>query len=555
LDKEKPSFTAGIPVDMVLSCEEVLDTFVMTPSQVQDNCSEPTIEFEIISSRVLDPADCGYYNYIDTMRYTLSDDADNACFFDQVVTYVDNTPPLIILPADTTIAECQVNEDVVCRDSIFVIGTVDTTLLISGEWVITSLALKDTVQLCDTTLFAPNDPSLGASAAFAEDNCAPFDALNIYFQDSLDILCKGEKAGIIYRKWFAVDPCGNIDSAVQQITILDKNPPELICNETAIVSLENDGTVTMQTQDVVSSLFDACFSYSGSVNSNIDVNITPSLFNCNDIGEHTVLVSATDPCNNRTSYCEVSVKVIDDIDPQLTCPQDPIVLNIVEGNCRAAAPELNDILGVGDCSVEINTEPNLFEGLPVGTHDVTITATDASGNQSVCVATFIVEGEPVDFSGALSCNNKINISLNAECQFILTPDMLLENDAALCTDFLCIRVEDENGIEKENFFDESDINTEFKVTVVDCNGTQNSCWSTVLIEEKQIPSVEWPLDVDLLCIEPTVPDYFKVGYPEVLNCESAVEMSYVRDVSISEQPLKENGQLLTTKEILRHILS
>ena len=527
LDKEKPILTAGLPVDMILSCEEVLDTFIMTPSQVQDNCGEPTIEFEIISSRILDPADCGFYSYIDTLRWTLDDGSQNSCAFDQVVTYIDETPPMIILPPDTTITECQVIENFVCRDSIFSIGEVDTTVLINDQWVLTTIVLKDTIELCDTVLMQAIDPSLGASFASAEDNCAPLENIMITFSDSLDIVCKGDKAAVIYRTWYAEDPCGNIDSAIQILEVLDKNPPELTCKDIAEVSLETDGTVTLQPSDVVNSLFDACFSYTGSSTSNIDVQISPSLFNCNDLGEHAVLIAAVDPCNNRTSYCEVKVVIIDNVAPVLTCPSGPITLDIANGDCRSIAPELNELLDLSDCSVDISTEPELFDGLTIGTHDITITATDASGNSSTCVATFIVTGEPVDFSSALACNDTLNISLNGECQLILSADYLIENDGALCTDLLCIEIEGETGDVHENFFDESDINQLFKAKVIDCNGSQNSCWTVIRIEEKQKPQIEWPADAEVLCIEPTDPEYYKVGTPIVLNCEDDIDMTYV----------------------------
>jgi len=163
----------------------------------------------------------------------------------------------------------------------------------------------------------------------------------------------------------------------------------------------------------------------------------------------------------------------------------------------------------------------------IGTHDVTITATDASGNESVCMTTFTVNGQAIDFADALVCNDTINVSLNRSCQLVLTADMILENDGELCTDFLCIEVEDEDGNSHENFFGEDDIDKLFSIKIIDCNGSQNSCWGTVRIEEKQLPDVAWPEDIEILCVEPSHPDYFKIGTPEILNCENEIDLDYV----------------------------
>src|SRR5690606_15106710 len=75
-DTQDPILMAGIPEDEVLSCEEVWDTFHLLPRHVMDNCVPSellTIEEYIISDRVLDPADCGYYSYHDTIFWTVTD--------------------------------------------------------------------------------------------------------------------------------------------------------------------------------------------------------------------------------------------------------------------------------------------------------------------------------------------------------------------------------------------------------------------------------------------------------------------------------------------------
>lgn len=74
----------------------------------------------------------------------------------------------------------------------------------------------------------------------------------------------------------------------------------------------------------------------------------------------------------------------------------------------------------------VNTGGNTYSvTVPVGNHQVTITATDAAGN--VRQEDFLINiSQEVPGPTLLACNDTLNIALNNACQALLTPDMLLE---------------------------------------------------------------------------------------------------------------------------------
>ena len=112
----------------------------------------------------------------------------------------------------------------------------------------------------------------------------------------------------------------------------------------------------------------------------------------------------------------------------------------------------------------------------------------------------VVEFEPT--SNAFACNNAINLSLDNNCEAVINADMILEGNNYRCYEDYCITITSETGVPHDNFFDVSDINQTFNVSVSDCSGDiQYSCWGTVTIEEKFDPEIGCPVDVTIFCNE------------------------------------------------------
>lgn len=102
------------------------------------------------------------------------------------------------------------------------------------------------------------------------------------------------------------------------------------------------------------------------------------------LGAHTLLVVATDAAGNRAE-AQVSFSVVDDVPPVLTVAAPPLMTNQPVTLAYAAFDELGGEVTVGGDASPYTTE---------GAHAVTLTATDASGNQATATVNFTIDLTP-----------------------------------------------------------------------------------------------------------------------------------------------------------------
>jgi len=122
-------------------------------------------------------------------------------------------------------------------------------------------------------------------------------------------------------------------------------------------------------------------------------NLDQSSFNCNDLGENTVTLSVTDVGNNTTSATAI-VTVVDNTPPVLNL-QD-ISLTIPLSGVIILTPQMVDNGSSDNCgTVTLTLSQTDFGCDTAGPNNVTVTATDASGNTSTAtVVVTIIENTP-----------------------------------------------------------------------------------------------------------------------------------------------------------------
>jgi subtilisin-like proprotein convertase family protein len=142
--------------------------------------------------------------------------------------------------------------------------------------------------------------------------------------------------------------------------------------------------------------------------------------------------------------------------------------------------------------------------LPIGTHCFQYEATDASGNLSSCDWCVNIVENPGPYAN-LSCNANINVSVDANCEAIITADMVLEGGPYGCYENYNVTVSGispasavvGNGtnavIIKASQIDgwEGGMFGPFDVSVSDPNDANNSCWNGGwMLEDKMAPTIE-----------------------------------------------------------------
>jgi len=175
----------------------------------------------------------------------------------------------------------------------------------------------------------------------------------------------------------ATDASGNTDVCSFTVTVEDNEDPAAQCPDDMIVSTDQ-------------ALCEAVVTFTATVTDNCPgatISCSPPSGSTFPVGTTTVTCTAIDAAGN-TDDCTFTVTVEDNEDPVAQCPPD-ITVNNDPGQCDAIVTFTATV--TDNCpAATISCSPPSGFIFPVGTTTVTCTATDASGNTSVCAFTVTV---------------------------------------------------------------------------------------------------------------------------------------------------------------------
>jgi hypothetical protein len=477
IDTQDPDFKVAMPLDEVVECDAVPAPFVVTASDVEDNCTAPEdilITFIETSTQGDDPNECDFYNYVITRTWIIEDEAGNTEDYTQTVTVQDTEAPTFTVPVDLTI-ECDMS----------------------------------------------TDPSNTGEPTDLLDNCALEDNLTVEFTDvstqSDDPAQCSFYTYTITRTWTVSDPCGNSTTAVQVIDVEDTTAPMVLCQDIT-VELDANGQVTISANQINGGVMDNC-----APTDELTLSLDENNFNCDDLGDNTVVLTVTDPCGNSAA-CIATVTVEDNMAPELTCPSD-VTLNLDPGACDIAYSF--PLLATDNCDVTVSSVPESGSFFPIGTTTVTVTAEDEAGNITTCTFDVTVVEFPTD-NETLTCNDFVTLALDGDCEEEITADLVLEGNEYGCYEDYTITVIDEFGeVVPGNLVTFDYLGQTLIVTVTD-PATGNFCTTEVLVVDNLVPEVECPVDVTVGCNASTDPS--ATGEPILLSCEPNVNITY-KDVT------------------------
>lgn len=263
-------------------------------------------------------------------------------------------------------------------------------------------------------------------------------------------------AGENYVNWTATDAAGNTTSCTQKvIVVLDNEPPVITCPAPIVVSA-GAGCATNVTYQATAT------DNSGTVNLSYSIASGSSFTK----GVTTVTVTATDAVGNQ-STCSFTVTVNDNTAPVFTSTPNAITVSNNAGLCAATvqltAPSATDECGVASVT---NNAPATF---PVGTTEVTWTATDVNGNTSTVKQTITVNDTEAPV---------------AKCQPVTVH--LLNGTATITADDINNGSTDNCGIASmtisKSSFSCAEIGTHnVTLTVTDVHGNQSTCTAQVTV--------------------------------------------------------------------------
>lgn len=321
----------------------------------------------------------------------------------------------------------------------------DLTFTLEGDEDVGEISdCSDTFQL---TAFIPNLEAIN-------DYTGTNDASGVY------------PVGTTTVTWTVADSAGNESSCIMEVTVQDNEPPNVVCQDITVI-LDASGQASITAADIDAGSTDNC----GIASYVLDIDT----FDCSDVEPIEVALFVTDTSGNE-AFCLVTVNVVDDIPPAVTC-QDITVTLDGSGQATITPADIDagssDACGISNYDLDIDT----FDCSNIGDNTVTLTVADTSGNMASCTATVTIQdNEPP----TVVCQN-ITISLDDSGSAAITAvDVVgvITDNCGVASSSIDISTFDCSNIGDNNV----------EVTVTDAGGNEASCIAVVTVQDTTPPN-------------------------------------------------------------------
>jgi subtilisin-like proprotein convertase family protein len=313
--------------------------------------------------------------------------------------------------------------------------------------------------------------------------------------------------GVNTVEFTATDGSGNTEVCSFTVTVVDNEAPTMVCQNITI-QLDEFGNASIIAADVDGGSIDNCGIAS--------LSVSPSTFDCSDVGDNPVVLTVTD-IHGNSNTCTAIVTVEDVTPPLAVCQNITVELDPVTGTITITGADLDggstDACGIDTYTLDIDT----FDCSNVGENTVVLTVTDVNGNISTCTAIVTVEDNT---NPELVCQD-FTLELGADGTATLDPNDVIASNTDNCgigtiavdiTEFSC-----------------ADIGAPITVQVFasDVNGNLSTCTAVVTVVDLLAPEITCPADQT---VDPgagnlfyILPDYFATGEATAIdNCTDPV---------------------------------
>ncbi len=313
--------------------------------------------------------------------------------------------------------------------------------------------------------------------------------------------------GVNTVEFTATDGSGNTAVCSFTITVVDNEAPTMVCQNITI-QLDEFGNASITAADVDGGSTDNCGIAS--------MSVSPSTFDCSDVGDNPVVLTVTD-IHGNSNTCTAIVTVEDVTPPVAVCQNITVELDPVTGTVTITGADVDggstDACGIGSYDLDIDT----FDCSNIGDNTVVLTVTDVNGNVSTCTAIVTVEDNT---NPELVCQD-FTLELGPDGTAMLDPNDVIASNTDNCG-IATVAVD-------INEFSCADIGTPVTVQVFasDVNGNLSTCTAVVTVVDLLAPVLTCPADQT---VDPgpgnlfyIVPDYFATGEATAIdNCTDPV---------------------------------
>ncbi len=315
-----------------------------------------------------------------TVIWTATDANGNVSTEEQIITIVDTTKPVLVVPGPVTAEAIAIETPVsiggATANDIFTVDVINDApeKYKLGETVVTWTATdangnvstaKQVITIVDTTkpvITAPADVTAEATAINTPVEIGEAEATDIYPVTITSDKPESYTLGTKIVTWKAKDANGNEATAEQKITIVDNIKPEIVKPEPLIVEATALKTPVNLVSPKTSDIYEVTTSH----------NAPAGGFS---LGTTKVIWTAKDANGNESTETQ-DVIIVDTTKPVIVAPEDiTMEATAVRTLVSLGSPTTSDIYKV----TTTNDAPADF---PVGTTTVIWTATDENGNVS-----------------------------------------------------------------------------------------------------------------------------------------------------------------------------
>jgi hypothetical protein len=517
MDTQNPEFDADIlmPGNVTAECNNIPPAFVLTNDDVHDNCTAPqnlVITFTETTTKCANQSQCCFYTYTITRTWKVTDAAGNMLIHTQVINVKDTTPPVAA-----------------CKNATIVLDKFGNATL------------------------TPSQIDNGSS-----DNCAAPQFLT-YTLSKTNFTCA--EIGQNTVTLTVTDPCGNSSTCTATVTVeegIGKCTPEYDLANSVKCECLNNATTTENGQfyEVIQIHALAGQTWTLVANNGLYSNSSPNPPGA-PIGLPTGLQmvagssdgidndgdGATDEADEMVYYT-LKGRHIDGIGYTVTVKNGLNQSLVISNKCYYPTPaftNLNDpfclytdpfVITVGEnygasgtvTSITVNgVATNTFNAgaLGAGTHKVTATFDAGPAQPFITVNGVTVEGseaaaladpgcqqmimqfvQVVGTPSTVVCNDLVTISLDADCEEVITPDDILEG-TYFCFDDYSVVITYPPGTTQFNpadRVDETHINKNLTYKLVHAI-SGNLCSGNIKVEDKLPPALTCPADISVLCVD------------------------------------------------------
>ena len=484
-DEESPTASCK---DVTISLDET-GNGAITTAQINDGSSDDCSDISLaLNQNQFDCSDIGSNNIV---VLTVTDDYGNTSSCTSNVSVEDNVAPIALCLGGLTPDQSQLNSNGAGHQGFSILGQSFTAGL-TGDLGKIRILLGSTVQggtIAPTIEIREGGGLDGTLISSVEaipmspDQSTPYQWIEVTFSNPAQVTAGNKYTFVMTGNRSG----GNMFETIMLAMRMHGNPysggkmffPTSVLEnfdilfETFVTSgdyfqleLDDTGLGILTVDQIVAESTDACGIAS--------LELDKTQFSCDELGDNTVTLTATDLHNNSSS-CQATVKVVDQMGPTLDCDGYEVALN-GNGSAEISATDLLDepfdACGIASYAVSQTS----FSCQDLGTQQVTVTVTDNNGNISTCKASVKVRDNR---KPTASCQD-VTIQLGVDGTATLSPQQINDGSSDNCSIGDLFLSKDE--------FDCSDIgqNT-VTLEVEDKDDNTSFCQATVTVEDNTAP--------------------------------------------------------------------